>query len=254
MASMAIGEFLSGFFQSEPAVCRHAWRPRPNERDCSCSFEKCRRCGVVRKLSRCLFHEDWTQEKRAAKGYFESLQNFVDGIPQNTSYALELSTALEAMGAPTFTPGGSVLEIGCGPGRLVPWFMKAGLRFSAVEPDAWATRYLRDAYDVPVTTEPWGAVSVEPRSVDIVAAVHCLEHLPDADEAFAKMVSASRRYILIVVPEGWDIWNPDHLWAFNQDVLRTWGRNMGLRIYGPVQKRVAEPEDTIYVLFERGQD
>lgn len=37
---------------------------------------------------------------------------------------------------------------------------------------------------------------------------------------------------------------------FTHDVLQNWGRNMGLRVYGPVQKRVAGPEDTIYALFE----
>ena len=54
-----------------------------------------------------------------------------------------------------------------------------------------------------------------------------------------------------MIPEGWDIWNPDHYSMFTQDVLRVWARNLNLRVYGPVQKRVAEPEDTINALFER---
>src|SRR5262249_56196167 len=109
----------------------------------------------------------------------------------------------------------------------------------------------REVYDVGVSSDVGEAAGWGPRSIDVVAAIHCLEHVADADAAFAKMVEVARHHVLIVVPEGWDIWNPDHLWMFTQDVLRTWGRNMGLRVYGPVQKRVAEPEDTIYALFER---
>ena len=39
--------------------------------------------------------------------------------------------------------------------------------------------------------------------------------------------------------------------SFTQDVLRVWARNLNLRLCGPVQKRVAEPVDTIHALFER---
>jgi hypothetical protein len=205
----------------------------------------------VKKISRCEFHEASTQDKRPAREYFESMGLFDDGIPQNTTYAAELATALAEMQAPAFARGSSVLEIGSGIGRLVPWFLKGGMSFTALEPDAWAARYVRDAYDVAVTTELWEEAGFAPRSIDVVASIHSLEHLAAADAAFEKMVDVSRRYVLIVVPEGWDIWNPDHVWMFTHDVLQNWGRNMGLRVYGPVQKRVAEPEDTIYALFER---
>jgi len=248
---MALGRLLSGLLSSDAVACEHAWDPHANERDCTCAFVRCRRCAVVKKLARCEFHESTTQDKRPAREYFESLDMFDDGIPQNTTYTAELTTALDEMHAPAFAPGSSVLEIGSGTGRLVPWFLKGGMSYTALEPDAWAARYIRDAYDVPVTTDLWEAAVFPPRSIDVVMAVHCLEHVADAGAAFAKMVEVSRRYVLIVIPEGWDIWNPDHLWMFTRDVLRTWGRNMGLRVYGPVQKRVAEPEDTIYALFER---
>ena len=75
--------------------------------------------------------------------------------------------------------------------------------------------------------------------------------MTEADAAFEKMVMAARRYVLLVVPEGWDIRNADHWWMFTRDVLRVWARNLGLRLYGPVQKTVAAREDTIYAVFER---
>jgi hypothetical protein len=234
-------------------VCMHSWVEHANERDCHCAFVKCQHCGVVKKSSRCAFHEAHSQEKRPGRDYYldPEMGAFDDGIPQNTTFALELATALVDMGAPEFARGSSVVEIGCGIGRLVPWFLSAGMHYRAVEADPWACRYVYDAYRVPATPQTWEAVTVEPRSVDVVACVHTLEHLAEADAAFAKMVMATRRYVLLVVPEGWDIWNPDHCWMFTADVLRVWARNMALHLYGPVQKRVAKNEDTIYALFER---
>ena len=91
---------------------------------------------------------------------------------------------------------------------------------------------------------------MEPRSVDIVASLHFLEHTTEADVAFEKMVMAAGRHVLLVVPEGSDVCNPDHWWMFSPDVLRTWARNLDLRLYGPIQKSVAIPEETIYALFE----
>ena len=231
-----------------PAVaCRHAWSRHANSR-CLCVFMRCDDCGVVRKLSRCSTHTAASQDTRASHEYYESA--FDNGIPQNATYARELADALEEMHAPPFARDASVLEVGCGVGRLVPWFLHAGLRYTAVESDPWACRYVRDAYLVPVETTSWQDLVLEPRSFDIVASFHFLEHTIDADVAFEKMVMAARRYVLLIVPEGWDVWNPDHWWMFTQDVLRAWARNLGLRIYGPVQKRVAVPEDTMYALFE----
>src|SRR5262249_51446696 len=88
-------------------VSHSAWTAHANTRDCTCAFEKCRACGVIKKLSRCVFHEEHTQDKRGGREYFESMQVFVDGIPQNTTYAIELGTALEEMNAPEFRPGSS---------------------------------------------------------------------------------------------------------------------------------------------------
>lgn len=250
---MALGQLLSTLLGSERVVCAHSWQRHANERDCTCDFVRCLRCGVVKKVARCPFHESHAQDRRPGREYFSSelMGMFDDGIPQNTSYATEMSDALAEMGAPPLVPGSTVLEVGAGIGRLVPWFLRNGMRYTAVEPDPWGGRYMRDAYGVPVIAEPWERMTIEAHSVDVVASIHTLEHLADADAAFAKMATVAKRHVLLVVPEGWDKWNPDHWWMFTTAVLRSWARNLGLRIYGPVQKRVAEPEDTIYALFER---
>ena len=233
-------------------ACRHAWRRYLNDRGCNCTFMECDDCGVIRKVSRCSTHTAESQDTRSSREYYH--ESFDDGIPLNASYAQELATALQEMGAPALPRDGSILEVGCGIGRLVPWFLHCGLRYTAVETDPWAGRYVREAYQVEVEAARWQDVVVEPRSFDIVASLHFLEHTTEADVAFEKMVMTARHYVVLVVPEGWDIWNADHWWMFSQDVLRAWARNLGLRLYGPVQKSVAVPEDTIYALFELPDD
>src|SRR5262249_32876027 len=163
-------------------------------------FVKCRRCKVVKKISRCPFHEATAQERRPARGYFDSMGVFDDGIPQNTSYALELATALADMDAPPFGPGTSALEVGCCIGRVGPFLLQAGRAYAAVDTDPWARRSVRDPYAVRVPEEPWEVMPVEPRSFDLVASFHCLEHVTDAASAFAKMVLTARQYVLIIVP------------------------------------------------------
>jgi len=229
-------------------ACGHAWRRHSNDRGCNCTFMSCDDCGVIRKVSRCSVHTAKSQDTRSSREYYE--ESFDDGIPLNASYAQELTAALQEMGAPAFPREASILEVGCGVGRLVPWFLHGGLRYTAVETDPWAGRYVREAYQVEVEAAPWQDVVVEPRSFDIVASLHFLEHTTEADVAFEKMVMAAGRHVLLVVPEGSDVCNPDHWWMFSPDVLRTWARNLDLRLYGPIQKSVAIPEETIYALFE----
>src|SRR5262249_61371951 len=113
---MNLGRLFSLPWSSDPVVCKHSWRVHENERHCTCTFVRCTRCTVVKKLSRCPFHEAGAQERRPARGYSDSMGVFDDGIPQNTTYALELAAALTATGAPSFAPGTSVLEVGCGSG------------------------------------------------------------------------------------------------------------------------------------------
>src|SRR5436309_10245886 len=121
-------------------VCKHAWSEHRNERDCTCAFVKCVHCGVVKKVARCDFHEAHSQDKHAGREYFlgPDMGALDDGIPLNRTFALELAAALEEMNAPPLVPGSSLLEIGGGIGRLVPWFLHKGLRYSAVEADPWA--------------------------------------------------------------------------------------------------------------------
>src|SRR5262249_33103833 len=99
---------------SNQIVCRHAWVRHGDPGDswgCICVFMRCEDCGVMRKLARCRMHSARAQDTRSSREYYSEV--FDDGIPQNTSYAMELTTALRDMGAPPFPRGGSVLEVGC---------------------------------------------------------------------------------------------------------------------------------------------
>ena len=164
--------------------------------------------------------------QRSSREYYESMESFDDGIPLNTSYARELTTASQEMGAPALARS-SILEVGCGVGRLVPWFLNARPALHGGRDRSVGGALRPRGLQVEVEAEPWQDVVVEPRSFDIVASLHFLEHTAEADVAFEKMVMVARRYVLLVVPEGSDVWNPDHWWMFSQDVLRTWATEPG---------------------------
>src|SRR5215472_15616473 len=101
---------------------------------------------------------------RCSRAYY--VESFYDRILLNATSALALASALREMDAPPLPRGRSLLEVGCGIGRLVPWFLHGGMRYTAVETDPWASRYVRDAYQVEVGAAPWQDVVMEPRSFD----------------------------------------------------------------------------------------
>ncbi len=122
-------------------VCRHAW---VKHRDYGAGrlpvhVHEVRGLRSHAKTSSCRLHKAATQDKRSSREYYG--EAFDDGIPQNATYAVELASALREMDAPSLPRGGSLLEVGCGIGRLVPWFLHGGMRYTAVETDPWAGRY-----------------------------------------------------------------------------------------------------------------
>jgi len=150
-----------------------------------------------------------------------------DGItPRNRPVHIEALRALTRI-----EPAAHVLEIGAGVGRLVPLFLRAGCQYAAVEPDRWAARYIRQAYGVPVVCRTLETAHLD-EARGAVVAVHALEHFHAADAAFERMVAlvAPGNWLLIVVPDGSDRWNPDHWWGLSTITLSNWGAALGLEL------------------------
>ncbi len=92
-------------------------------------------------------------------------------------------------------PPGRTLEIGCAHGSFVALMRVAGFAASGVEMSRWVVDFGRRAFDIPVDVGPVENLPIEPGSLDAIAMMDVLEHLPDP--------SATMRHCLdLLKPDG----------------------------------------------------
>ena len=76
-------------------------------------------------------------------------------------------------------PPASVLELGCAHGSFVALMRHAGYDASGLEMSPWIVNYGRKTFDVPVYIGPVETLDIPPGSLDAIALMDVLEHLPD---------------------------------------------------------------------------
>jgi SAM-dependent methyltransferase len=169
-----------------------------------------------------------------------------DGIPHNRQYIQEMEHALlDMMIAPR---RGSVLEIGAGNGRLVPWFLRNGYQYTAVELSSWACHYMEEAYDVNTYCGDFVRDVPNSSEYDLIAAFHSLEHMTNAEAAFEKIGRILRPGggFLYCGPEGTDLANPDHVWFWPPEALTIWLASCGLILKRYVLHSIQPHERTLF--------
>jgi 2-polyprenyl-3-methyl-5-hydroxy-6-metoxy-1,4-benzoquinol methylase len=78
-----------------------------------------------------------------------------------------------------FSPGGRVLEIGCGLGLVSGKLKSLGAEVWAVEPDPDQAAYARENYGLEVVPLHFEDVSFGAQQFDLILASHAIEHFPD---------------------------------------------------------------------------
>jgi len=91
--------------------------------------------------------------------------------------------------------------------------------------------------------------SPEPSQFAVILAAHVAEHLEHAPEQIERMrdwlLPGGRLYL--IVPDGRDDpWNPDHLWFFEPDSLKTMLDQIGYADIRLTSRRHVERERFIY--------
>lgn len=74
-------------------------------------------------------------------------------------------------------PPGRSLELGCAHGGFVALLHLAGFQASGLELSPWVVEFARRTFDVSVYGGPIEDQPIEPRSLDVIAAMDVLEHL-----------------------------------------------------------------------------
>ncbi len=100
-------------------------------------------------------------------------------------------------------PGARTLELGCGHGGFVAMQRWAGLDATGLELSPWLVRRARDWFGVPVLEGRLEDQALVPGSLDAVAMMDVLEHLPDPRRTLGLAVSLLRSpqsFLLIQTP------------------------------------------------------
>ena len=76
-------------------------------------------------------------------------------------------------------PPAKVLELGCSHGSFVALLRQAGYDASGVELSPWVVEFGQQTFGVPISVGPVEAIDIAPGSLDVIALMDVLEHLPE---------------------------------------------------------------------------
>lgn len=201
--------------------------------------------GVLHSVSKCPRHE--AASGMSGQAYYERLGR-VDsegrGLPSR--HVEELTEALGPI--PHATAGRwPALEIGGGCSAYCRSILDAGYSYEGIEPDPWAAKWTADTYGVACYPEKFEDV-VLALDYSLILAAHCLEHMDDAPVAIRRCASLLMPggQLWIVVPNDDDPLNPDHLWYFDCESLRSCLESAGLVVDRVESRQIVKHEEFIY--------
>ncbi|WP_185218909.1 class I SAM-dependent methyltransferase [Paraburkholderia dinghuensis] len=76
-------------------------------------------------------------------------------------------------------PGSKVMELGCSHGSFVALLRHAGFEASGVEMSPWVVDFGKKTFNVPIYVGPVENLDIPEGSVDVIALMDVMEHLPD---------------------------------------------------------------------------
>lgn len=93
------------------------------------------------------------------------------------------------------TPSARVMELGCSQGSFVALMRQTGFDASGVEMSPWVVDFGRKTFGIPVEVGPVENLEVAPGSIDVIALMDVMEHLPDP-------VGTMRHCLTLLKPDG----------------------------------------------------
>lgn len=221
---------------------------------CGCASKIDEVWKVRKSINKCESHISSQQDINGLDGsYYEKLGTITkDGKLAPSGHISELMDCLEEMNATLISvpEDTTALEVGCGTSPYVPLLQGLGYSYTAIEPSSWAAKWIADTYKCSVIADTLdGAFSkLADTKFDLVLAAHSLEHMKDAPESLILMHNLLKPggRLLIVVPDDEDLTNPDHLWFFNQNSLRTLLYLVGFKRVRMTTRRIVAHENFIY--------
>lgn len=224
---------------------------------CGCVNEVEPKSGVLRNISKCNFHIEWseTHPQGLTPAYYEDIGLLEKGICNNARLIRELEDPLEEMGHTNLFSGNhrSILELGCGLGCYIPLFLKHGWLYEAVEQSPFAALWVRNTFDVPVYQVPFEQFRRKLYFWNAIFGAHFFEHLKDSPaglkRAYEYLVTGG--YLYLIVPDDGDPTNPDHLWFYTPVTLHNLLDAIGFADIKMTMRKRVEQENFIYCIARK---
>lgn len=100
-------------------------------------------------------------------------------------------------------PPAGILELGCAHGSFVALLRQSGFEATGVEMSPWVVSFARETFGIPVQIGPIESLDIPAGSLDVIALLDVLEHLPDPQATMARCLELLKPdgLLLIQTPE-----------------------------------------------------
>ncbi|MBI4546969.1 MAG: methyltransferase domain-containing protein [Ignavibacteriae bacterium] len=145
-------------------------------------------------------------------------------------------------------PPGKALELGCAHGGFVAMLKWAGFDAAGLEMSPWLVEFARSTFGIPMFLGPVEEQKIESRSIDLIALMDVLEHLPDPTRTMGYCLSLLKANGILLIqtphyPEGkkYDamvkendpfliqLKSTEHLYLFSKSSVREFFRRLGAK-------------------------
>lgn len=143
------------------------------------------------------------------KGELYSKEYYLERLPEQYGYPDLLSRARSDLSERVLhwlntllqfkTPPASVLELGCAHGGFVAMLQEAGYQATGLELSPWLVAWAKDLFQIPMLQGPLEKQALPPHSLDVVAMMDVLEHLPDPEGTIRVAASLLREDGLFLI-------------------------------------------------------
>jgi 2-polyprenyl-3-methyl-5-hydroxy-6-metoxy-1,4-benzoquinol methylase len=202
---------------------------------------RCRDCGWIRQNPRLT--------KTELNGYYPvNYVPYAKAIDDEANLLRRLSRRYGILkrcrSVESFAPKGRLLEVGCGTGNFLNEMHRRGWPVVGIEPNKYASHYVRDRFGLDVFTGTLEEFDPQPESFDVICAWDVVEHVPEPAKDILRMRHALKRNGLLVLSMpnlasfdrilfgeawlGWDL--PRHLYLFPNKLFDRFIESNGMQI------------------------
>jgi len=181
--------------------------------------------------------------------YYQGCNIIVNGIPKRAWYWGKHKVVWDEMKIP-IDKFGSVLELGCGIGRLLwTFYRESDADCVGVEGSKWACEWQKETYglseDYKIVNENCDTVDYSKLGkFDFVYGCHILEHLLNPMEVIEKCFEVLKPggYMYFVVPDKvHQMVLHVHDWAYDERVFDVWFKQVGLKDFKYLRTKPHNP-------------